>query len=58
MNICNKYRGIYSNFRYKIIMKMETFSRDSQYLKQIMGLDIDINFIRKSGPQGHTSEQK
>ena len=39
-------------------MKMETFSRDSQYLKQIMGLDIDINFIRKSGPQGHTSEEK
>merc|ERR1712126_82453 len=59
----NHWKPIYFNCapcieKYKIIMKMETFSRDSQYLKQIMGLDIDINFIRKSGPQGHTSEQK
>ena len=34
---------------------METFSRDSLYLKQKLNLDIDVEFVRKGGREGHTT---
>lgn len=55
-------------------MKLETFYRDSQYLKvkqffankiehflvlqQLKNLDIDVGFVRRSGPSGHIDENR
>ena len=33
---------------------METFSRDNLYLKQKLNLDINVEFTRKEGRDGHT----
>jgi len=41
--------------RYDIIMKMETLSRDTQYLKQTKSLNIQTDFIHHQGIHGHTS---
>jgi len=41
--------------RYDIIMKMETLSRDTQYLKDLLHLNIDIKFTHHQGLHGHTS---
>ena len=40
---------------YTTVVKMETFSRDSLYLKQKLNLDIDVEFVRKGGREGHTT---
>ena len=45
-------------FRYDTILKMETFSRDSQYLKQKLGLDIEVSFVRKGGRNGHIDQDR
>ena len=34
---------------------METFSRDNLYLKQKMNLNINVEFTRKGGREGHTT---
>ena len=39
-------------------MKMETFSRDSQYLKEKLNLKINVEFSRRSGREGHTTTDK
>ena len=41
--------------KYDVVIKMETFARDSLYLKQKLGLDIDVDFVRKGGREGHTT---
>ena len=42
-------------FRYSTIMKMETFARDNQYLKEKLNLKINVDFTRRGGREGHTS---
>ena len=34
---------------------METFSRDNLYLKQKLGLQINVEFTRRGGRTGHTN---
>ena len=46
------------NSRYDVIIKMETFARDSQYLKQKLGLDIEVNYVRKGGRKGHINQDR
>ena len=41
-------------FRYSTIMKMETFARDNQYLKEKLNLKINVDFTRRGGREGHT----
>ena len=37
---------------------METFTRDSWYLKNKLNLDINVEFSRRSGREGHTTVDK
>ena len=39
-------------------MKMETLSRDSLYLKQRLNLNIDVEFVRQGGKEGHTTADR
>ena len=39
-------------------MKMETLSRDSLYLKQRLKLNIDVQFVRQGGKEGHTTSDR
>lgn len=34
---------------------METFTRDSWYIKNKLNLDINVEFSRRSGREGHTT---
>jgi len=46
------------NEDYKVVMKMETLSRDSLYLKQKLNLNIDVEFVRQGGKEGHTTADR
>ena len=37
---------------------METLSRDSLYLKQRLNLNIDVQFVRQGGKEGHTTADR
>ena len=37
---------------------METLSRDSLYLKQRLKLNIDVEFVRQGGKEGHTTADR
>eukprot|EP00090_Calanus_glacialis_P007825 TRINITY_DN16257_c0_g1_i1.p1 TRINITY_DN16257_c0_g1~~TRINITY_DN16257_c0_g1_i1.p1 ORF type:complete len:166 (+),score=30.15 TRINITY_DN16257_c0_g1_i1:106-603(+) len=61
--INNHWKPVYLNCapclqRYDIILKMETFSRDSLYLKQKLGLDIEVSYVRKGGRDGHIDQDR
>ena len=40
---------------YTNIIKMETFHRDSLALKNKLNLNINVEFRRKEGKEGHTT---
>ena len=42
-------------FSYTNIVLMETFHRDSLHLKHLLSLNIDVEFSRRSGREGHTT---
>ena len=42
----------------QVVMKMETLSRDSLYLKQKLNLNIDVQFVRQGGKEGHTTANR
>ena len=44
------------NVDYSVVMKMETFSRDSLYIKHRLGLDIDVQFVSNGGTQGYDGD--
>ena len=41
--------------RYTSIIKMETFHRDSLSLKNKLNLNINVDFTRREGKEGHTT---
>ena len=43
---------------FQVVMKMETLSRDSLYLKQRLKLNIDVEFVRQGGKEGHTTADR
>ena len=45
-------------FNLQVVMKMETLSRDSLYLKQRLNLNIDVEFVRQGGKEGHTTADR
>ena len=42
-------------FSYTNIVLMETFHRDSLHLKHLLSLNIDVEFSRRAGREGHTT---
>ena len=51
-------RGDNIVIRYSMVLKMETLSRDSLYLKQRLGLDIEVGFVERGGQKGLTSFER
>ena len=47
-----------NRFNLQVVMKMETLSRDSLYLKQRLNLNIDVEFVRQGGKEGHTTADR
>ena len=44
--------------RYSLVMKFETLRRDSLYLIEKLGLDIDVGFVERGGQLGLTSSER
>ena len=41
-----------------MILKMETLSRDTQYLKEKLDLNIEVEFVERGGQQKNISSQR
>ena len=57
MRLLEELRSIILNSvpRYSMVIEMETLRRDSLYLNQKLGLDIDVGFVERGGQLGLTS---
>ena len=44
--------------RYSLVMHLDTLARDSLYLARRKQLEIDVDFVRREGVAGHTSETR
>jgi len=44
--------------RYSLVMHLDTLARDSTFLKQKLGLNIDTGFVRREGAGGRTGHNR
>ena len=44
--------------RYSLVMHLDTLARDSLYLDRRKQLGIDVDFVRREGVAGHTSDTR
>ena len=52
---CQSRSNVTLTYSYTNIIKMETFHRDSLALKNKLNLNINVEFTRKEGKEGHTT---